>query len=167
MFSLHIDTARTWRGGQSQVMYTVMGLRAIGQRAALVAHPEGELYRRMSEGLDLIPLAPRHEIDLAAAWRLSRVIRQLRPDVIHAHDPHGVAMAATALSITSPKPKPPLVAARRVEFRIAHNSFSRWKYSQVDCFIANSGAIRDRLVADGIPRTKIVVVNEGVDVERI
>jgi len=167
MFSLHIDTARTWRGGQSQVMYTVMGLRQLDQRAALVAHPEGELYRRMSEGLDLIPLAPMHEIDLAAAWRLSRVIRQLRPDILQAHDPHAVAMAATALSISSPKPRPPLVASRRVEFRIAHHSFSRWKYSQVDCFVANSTAIRDRLVADGIPREKTTIVNEGVDVERI
>lgn len=148
-------------------MYTVTGLRARGDRAALVAHPEGELLRRMSEGLDLIPLAPLHEIDLAAAWRLSRVIKQLRPDVVHAHDPHAVAMAATALSITSPSPRPVLVAARRVEFRIAHNSFSRWKYGQVDCFIANSGAIRDRLAADGIPASKISVVNEGVDVERI
>jgi glycosyltransferase involved in cell wall biosynthesis len=166
MFSLHIDTARSWRGGQSQVMYTVLGLREIDQRAALVAHPQGELYRRMSEGLDLIPLAPLHEIDLAAAWRLSRVVRQLRPDVIQAHDPHAVAMAALALSISSPKPKPPLVASRRVEFRIAHHSFSRWKYGQVDCFIANSTAIRDRLVADGIPRGK-TIVNEGVDVERI
>jgi len=167
VFSLHIDTATTWRGGQSQVLYTVQGLRAIGERAVLVAHPEGELLRRMREGHDLIPLAPRNEIDLAAAWRLSRVLKQLRPDVIHAHDPHGVAMASTALSIASPTPRPPLVASRRIEFRIAHNSFSRWKYSQVDCFIANSGAIRDRLVADGIPRPKIVVVNEGVDVERI
>ncbi len=80
-------------------MYTVLGLREIGHRAALVGHPDGELLRRMSEGLDLIPLAPRNEIDLAAAWRLSRVIKQLKPDVIHAHDPHGVAMAAMALSI--------------------------------------------------------------------
>jgi len=167
MFSLHVDTARTWRGGQSQVMYTVLGLRLLEQRAALVAHPEGALYKRMSEGLDLIPLAPKHEIDLAAAWRLSRVIRQLRPDVVQAHDPHAVAMAATALSISSPVPKPPLIASRRVEFRIAHNSFSRWKYGQVDCFIANSEAIRNRLVADGIPREKTTVVNEGVDVERI
>ena len=131
MFSLHIDTARTWRGGQGQVMHTVMGLRAQRQRAALAAHPEGELFRRMSEGTDLIPLAPRNEIDLAAAWRLSRVLKQLRPDVIHAHDPHGVAMAATALSIASPSPEPPLVASRRIEFRIAHNSFSKWKYGRV------------------------------------
>ena len=30
MFSLHVDTARTWRGGQNQVLLTVNGLRAIG-----------------------------------------------------------------------------------------------------------------------------------------
>ena len=29
-FSLHIDTAISWRGGQSQVLQTVMGLRARG-----------------------------------------------------------------------------------------------------------------------------------------
>ena len=37
MFSLHIDTARTWRGGQNQVLLTVIGLREIGYRATLVA----------------------------------------------------------------------------------------------------------------------------------
>lgn len=167
MLSLHIDTARTWRGGQSQVLYTVLGLRAIGQRAVLVAHPDGELLRRVREGHDVVPLAPRSEVDLAAGWRLSRVMKQLRPDVIHAHDPHGVAMTATALSMVSLRPRPAVVASRRIEFRIARNSFSRWKYAQIDRFIANSGAIRDRLAADGIPRDKIVVVNEGVDVERI
>jgi glycosyltransferase involved in cell wall biosynthesis len=144
-----------------------MGLRAMRQRAALVAHPDGELFRRMSEGTDLIPLAPRNEIDLAAAWRLSRVLKQYRPDIVHAHDPHGVAMAATALSIISLSPSPALVASRRIEYRIGHNSFSRWKYDQVECFIAISEAVRDRLIADGIPRAKTTVVHEGVDVERI
>lgn len=167
VFSLHIDTARGWRGGQSLVLHTVLGLRAIGHRAALVAHPEGELLRRMSEGHDLIPLAPLSEVDLTAAWRLSRVIKRLAPDVIHAHDPHAVAMASTALSIVAPSPKPVLVASRRIASHMARNSFSRWKYSQIDGFIANSIVIRDRLVAEGIPRAKITIVNEGVDVERI
>ena len=94
MFSLHVDTARTWRGGQNQVLLTVNGLRAIGQRAAIVAHPGGELRNRVAEGLELIPIAPRTEVDLSAAWRFSRLIKRLAPDVIHAHDPHGVAMAA-------------------------------------------------------------------------
>jgi glycosyltransferase involved in cell wall biosynthesis len=167
VFSLHIDTAQTWRGGQSQVRYTVLGLRAIGHRAALVADPAGALFQRMSEGLDLVPLSTRGEIDLAAAWRLSRVLKQLRPDVVHAHDPSGVAMAATALSIAAPRPRPTLVASRRIEFAIARNSFSTWKYSQVDCFLAISRAVRDRLVSDRIPSSKVEIVHEGVDVERI
>src|SRR5712664_1191171 len=99
MFSLHVDTARTWRGGQNQVLLTVSGLRALGHRAALVAHPDGELRRRAAEGMELIPLAPRTEMDLSAAWRLSRVVKQLRPDVIHAHDAHAIAMASLALSL--------------------------------------------------------------------
>src|SRR6476646_7378770 len=114
MFSLHIDTARTWRGGQNQVLLTVNGLRAMGQRAALVAHPDGELRRRAAEGLELIPLASRAELDLAAAWRLWRVIRRLRPDVIHAHDAHAVALASLALSIQAGTRRgsgPPLIVS--------------------------------------------------------
>lgn len=167
MFSLHIDTARTWRGGQNQVLLTVLGLRALGHRAALVAHPDGELRRRAEEGLELIALAPRNEMDFSAAWRLSRVVRTLRPDIVHAHDPHAVAFAALALSLNTRAPAPPLVAARRVDFHIKGNSFSRWKYRQVDCFIAASEAIRRMLVGDGIAEDRAVTVHEGIDWGRI
>jgi glycosyltransferase involved in cell wall biosynthesis len=168
MFSLHIDTARTWRGGQNQVLLTVNGLREIGQRTALVAHPDGELRRRAAEGLDLIPLVPRTEVDLTAAWRLSRVMKRLQPDIVHAHDPHGVAMAALALSLgTGSKTvyaPPPLIASRRVDFHLKGNSFSRWKHRQVDCFIAASDAIRQMLIGDGVPSEKTTTVHEGIDI---
>ncbi|MBI3491314.1 MAG: glycosyltransferase, partial [Acidobacteria bacterium] len=171
MFSLHVDTARTWRGGQNQVLLTVNGLRAIGQRAALVAHPDGELRTRVEEGLELIPIAPKTEMDLSAAWRFSRLLKKLAPDVIHAHDPHGVAMASLALSLGAPSAKggvaPALVASRRVDFHLKGNSFSRWKYRQVDCFIAASEAIRQMLVTDGVPEDRTVTVHEGIDVDHV
>jgi glycosyltransferase involved in cell wall biosynthesis len=167
MFSLHIDTARTWRGGQNQVLLTVNGLREIGQRAALVAHPDGELRKRAAEGLELVPLAPKAEMDLTAAWRLNRVIKRLKPDVIHAHDAHGVAMASLALSLGSKDIEPPLVVSRRVDFHLRHNSFSRWKHRQVDCFIAASEAIRKMLVSDGVPEERTVTVHEGIDVDHV
>lgn len=173
MFSLHIDTARTWRGGQNQVLLTVNGLRALGHRAALVAHPDGELRRRAAEGMDLIPIAPRMEMDLSAAWQLSRAIRRLGPDIVHAHDAHGVAMAALALSMGAASTTraggraPALVAARRVDFHFRGNSFSRWKQRQVDCFIAASEAIRRILIADGIPAERTITVHEGIDVEHV
>jgi glycosyltransferase involved in cell wall biosynthesis len=171
MFSLHIDTARTWRGGQNQVLLTVNGLREIGHRAALVAHPDGELRRRAEEGLDLIPIAPRNEMDLSAAWRLARVVKRLRPDVIHAHDPHGIAMGSLALSLGASSAKdgkaPALVASRRVDFHLKGNSLSRWKHRQVDCFIAASEAIRKILLNDGVPEDRAVTIHEGIDVDRV
>lgn len=170
MFSLHIDTARTWRGGQNQVLLTVNGLREIGQRTALVAHPDGELRKRAAEGLELVPLAPKSEMDLTAAWRLNRVIKRLQPDIIHAHDAHGVAMASLALSLGAAGAthgEPPLVVSRRVDFHLRHNSFSRWKHRQVDCFIAASEAIRQMLIADGVPADRTVTVHEGIDVGHV
>src|SRR5260221_3828719 len=136
MFSLHIDTARTWRGGQNQVLLTVNGLRAMGQRAALVAHPDRELRLRPVEWLELIPIAPKSEMDLTAAWRLSRLTRQLGPDIIHAHDAHCVAIAALALSLGGAssytggrgeaRRGPAFVVSRRVDFHLQGNSVSRW-----------------------------------------
>jgi glycosyltransferase involved in cell wall biosynthesis len=167
MFSLHIDTARTWRGGQNQVLVTIMGLRALGHRTLLVAHPRGELRQRAKEGLDMLPLAPRTEMDLSAAWRLSRLVKQLKPDIIHAHDPHGVAMAGLALSMSTQLTKPPLVASRRVDFRLRRTALSRWKYRQVDCFICASEAIRRLLIADGVVESRAITVHEGIDLSRV
>lgn len=141
-------------------------MRAIGHRAALVAHPAGELRQRAAEGLELIPLAPRTEMDLSAAFRLARVLSRLRPDVVHAHDPHGVAMAALALSMGS-GPQPPLVASRRVDFHIKGNAFSRWKHRQVACFICASELIRRMIASDGIPDDRAVTVHEGIDLQHV
>lgn len=167
MFSLHIDTERSWRGGQRQVLLTVMGLRQRGHRAALIAHPDGELAKRASEGHDLIRLAPRAEVDLHAGWKVSRVIKMLQPAVIHAHDPHAVALASLARSFSTSRTGPLLIASRRVAFHLKAHAFSRWKYHQVDCFIAASDAIRQTLIGDGIEPNRVVTVHEGIDVDRV
>ena len=142
-------------------------MRARGHRAVLVAHREGELLRRASEGPDLVPLAPVNEIDLAAAWKLSKIIREWSPAIVHAHDPHAVSMAALALSFGAPSPRPKLVASRRVDFHLQSHTFSQWKYRQMDGFIAASAAIKAILVQDGIPAGRIAVVHDGIDVDKI
>jgi glycosyltransferase involved in cell wall biosynthesis len=98
---------------------------------------------------------------------LSRLVKRLQPAVLHAHDPHGVAMAALALSMGVNAPAPALVASRRVDFHLKTNSFSRWKYRQVDAFIAASDAIRRMLIGDGVPADRAVTVHEGIDVEHV
>src|SRR3990170_4175016 len=107
MRSVHIDTARTWRGGQNQVLLTVTGLAEIGHQAVLVAHEGGELRLRASEGLRFIGFAPRSEFDVQAAWQLAKVFGDLRPDVVHAHEPMAVALTAMALQVKTAQAQPP------------------------------------------------------------
>lgn len=145
----------------------MLGLRERGHRAVLVAHPDGELHRRAAEGPDLVALAPASEIDVATAWKLSRVVRQYRPDIVHAHDPHALAMAAMALSFGASAPVPSLVASRRVDFHLGGNSFSRWKYQQVHRFIAASRAIKEILIEDAVPADRVDVVHDGIDAGKV
>ena len=167
MFSFHIDTSRSWQGAQNQTLLTVLGLRGAGHRAWLAAHPDGELKRHAEEGLELLPIAPRSEMDFASGWRLSRALRQLRPDILHAHDPHAVAMASMATSMAYPPPCPPIVASRRVAFRIKRNAFSLWKYHQVDLFLCASEVVRQHLIADGIPARITTTVHDGIDLTHV
>jgi L-malate glycosyltransferase len=166
--SVHIDTARTWRGGQNQVLMTVTGLAEAGHQAILVAHEAGELKRRASEGLRFIGFSPRSEFDVHAGWQLARVLREIDPDVVHAHDPMAVSLAAMALQMRAGLLRRPLVvASRRVDFHLKRHAFSKWKYGHVDVFIAASEVIRSILVGDGVPADRIEVVHDGVNVTTI
>ena len=76
-------------------------------------------------------------------------------------------MAALALSMSTQPKRAPLIAARRVDFRLKGNALSRWKYDQVDLFICASDAIRRMLIADGLPEARAVTVHEGIDLAHV
>ena len=165
MRSLHIDTARTWRGGQNQVLLTVNGMTEAGHDATLLAHENGELRRRAGEGLRFIGFSPRSEFDIQAGWQLAGILRAREPDVIHAHDPMAVSLAAMAMQMRGAStPRPLVVASRRVDFHLKHHAFSRWKYGHVDVFIAASRTIAAILEQDGIAPDRIAVVHDGVNI---
>jgi glycosyltransferase involved in cell wall biosynthesis len=54
-----------------------------------------------------------------------------------------------------------------VDFHLQGHSFSKWKYRQVDLFLAASNAIRQILEHDGIDADRVVVVHDGIDVGKI
>jgi glycosyltransferase involved in cell wall biosynthesis len=163
--SVHVDTAKTWRGGQNQVLQLVTGLESLGHPTWLVAHAGGELKRRAQEGLRFVGLTPHSEFDMQAAWQLGRILRDAKPEVIHAHDPMGVALAAMALQMYRPAAgrAPLVVASRRVDFHLKRHAFSKWKYRHIDVFIAASAVIARILAHDGIAADRIEIVHDGVN----
>ncbi|MEO8483825.1 MAG: glycosyltransferase [Acidobacteriota bacterium] len=168
MRSLHIDTARTWRGGQNQVLLTVNGLREVDHDAILLAHEQGELKRRAGDGAHVRGFVPRSEFDVQAGWQLVRILGDVQPDVVHAHDPMAVSLVAMALQMSTSQPRRPLVvASRRVDFHLKRHAFSRWKYKHVDVFIAASRPIAAILEQDGVTADRVEIVHDGVNVHAI
>ena len=158
--TLHLSTAHTWRGGENQILLLAQGLVARGHRALVVAPKGAPLLERAHEaGLATRALTLRGELNPAGAWRLARLLREVRPDVLHLHDGHAVLpgqLAARAL----PGSRLAVIAHRRTSFPLR----GRWKYAgRVDKVIAISQAARERVLAAGVAPARVAVVYSGLE----
>jgi len=167
MNTVHINTERTWRGGEQQTLFLLLGLRARGHDVALIAPPESPLAERAGAGgLPVHRIRMRGEADPFAVVRIRAIIARGGFDLLHMHTSHAHSLGGLA-SIGLPIAR---IVSRRVDFSIFRNSFlglNRWKYRLgVDRYIAVSGAIRDVLAADGIDPARVSIVRSGVDPAR-
>jgi glycosyltransferase involved in cell wall biosynthesis len=158
----HIDTERTWRGGEQQAFSLMEGLKSRGHYNLLISHRDSVLSERARGHFSMMEVAPWGEWDFVAAHFLNRRIKSERIDVIHAHTGHGVSLAVLASMGT----RIPVVITRRVDFPLSQNLFSQWKYARVQQVVAISDGVKKVLLSSGIPDKKITVVHSGVDFNR-
>ncbi len=164
--SLHLDTERTWRGGEQQVLYLVDGLRQRGHVAEVVGPPESPFVKRAREAGAVAHEVPlRGELSPRAIRRVAAILKAGAFDLIHAHTSHAHAIAAIAARLARPAR---CVVSRRVDFPIRRGPFSRMKYRfGVDRYVAISRAVRDVLVGGGVNEERIRVVPSGIDLARL
>lgn len=163
---LHVDTERTWRGGQQQVAYLAEGLHRRGVPTAVACPPRSSLARHCSRaGIQCVPVPMCGELDVIAGARIAQICRRRRFGIVHLHSGHAVTLGIWAKALV---PSLRLVVTRRVDFPIGRNVFSRMKYSTrlLDRIVCISEAIRDLLIADGISPERLVVIPSGVDLDR-
>ena len=141
---LHVDTGRTLRGGQRQLLLLMKGLDTHGHTQELLARAATLRQRR---GAAVSPMR------LATAAG--------RADVIHAHS--GRAHTLAALFGRGK----PLVVSRRVAFPVRKGWLSGRKYARARHYIAVSEFVRAQLVRDGIPRGTVSVVYDAVAAEEL
>jgi len=155
---LHVDSGRSWRGGQRQVFLLATGLRDLGYRVLVVAPTGSPLIRRADRaGLPTYRLTLRGEWDIGSARELRAVAREWSADIVHAHDARSHAIARLALL---GKRKTRLVVTRRVAFPPKQ---VRLKYRRgIDAFIAISNAVKAVMIRAGVPSDRIDVVYSGI-----
>ncbi len=159
---LHVDSERSWRGGERQVLELMRRQRARGDDPHLAAPPGSALASRATaEGFPIHPVPMRGTWDLLSAFRLARLHRTLRPDVAHWHAARAHALGAVASALA---PGPARILSRRVDFPVRRTPGSRLLYAlPIDTIIAISNGVRDALVRSGVPAGRIHVVPSGID----
>ena len=163
---LHINTEKTWRGGESQVFYLVTGLREAGYRICVAAIPGSALAERCKKaGIDLFPVKMAGDLDIGAASRIARFARDRGFDILHGHTARAHAIGILARFLGAPGR---LVVARRLDFPVAPGLANRLKYrsSRVDMYLAVADIIRRILVDAGVAEEKVRVVNSCIDLAR-
>jgi len=157
---LLVDLDSQWRGGQSQALLLLRGLRARGHEAELLSVSGAALAERaraagvpahlVSGGAFRRPQAPR---------LLRKLLRERRFDLIHANEAH----ALTAAWLARAHHAVPVVAARRVLFPVGRGALSLARYRSASRIVAISTAVRDELCAAALDAARIEIIPDGVE----
>lgn len=164
---LHINTARTWRGGEQQTFNLIAGLHKREVPVGLVCQPNSPLAEKaQSYGIPVFEIAIKSEADISAALKIRTVCRQYGVTLTHAHTAHAHTVAYWATLGSSIK----RLVSRRVDFSIYRHDFMKinWlKYRYMaHHYVAISRYIKGVLVNDGLNANNISVVHSGVDPQR-
>ena len=164
--TLHVDTERTWRGGEQQALNLATGLAARGHVAEVAGHPGCPYVERSAgAGLTAHEIPMRGELNPMAITRLARCLRRGTFDLVHAHTSHAHTLASAAAALAGGVR---CVVSRRVDFELRRGPFRRLKYGRgVDRYIAISKAVRDVLVRGGADPDRVRIVPSGIDPRRL
>ncbi|MGH7742252.1 MAG: glycosyltransferase [Candidatus Eiseniibacteriota bacterium] len=156
----HLDTGRSWRGGQAQVLQLMQGLRERGVENRLLAPPGPLADRAREAGIETLEWRSHGDFDVAATLAAMRRLGGV--DVAHAHSAHAHAIGVPAARLAR---VPAVVVSRRVDFSVATHAFSRLKYRlPVDRYLCISRGVMDVMRSAGVPASRLALVPSGVPI---
>jgi L-malate glycosyltransferase len=156
---LFVDLEREWRGGQSQALLTIQGLRDNGHEVKLLAARNSPLAQRTARKGIPVHQVPRFGLRAWAASAMRQLIAEGRFDLVHLNEPHAV----TAAWMAGVQARVPLLFSRRIGFPLQNKWVSRQRYRAVDRFLPNCNDVARSLLKAGIAPERMTVVYEGVE----
>jgi glycosyltransferase involved in cell wall biosynthesis len=151
-------------GAGVQLFELARGLRARGH-AVVVATRPSQLWaaKCRAAGIAHHALPMRRGVDVRSVLGLRAIMREHRPQVVHAHKGRARTLALLA---GLAGPRPPLVLNRGVSFPLTRWSRLGYTTRRVRAVVAVCESIKRGLVAAGVPSSKVAVIYSGTDTER-
>jgi glycosyltransferase involved in cell wall biosynthesis len=156
---LLVDLGSAWRGGQSQALLLLQGLRARGHDAELVSVPGAALAERARAAGIRVHTAAATLGRLGAAGLIRRLLREHRFEILHANEAH----ALTAVWLAGAHRQARVVVSRRVVFPLKGSRLARARYRAARRILAISRFVAQRVEDSGLPAGVVRVVYDGVE----
>ncbi|NOZ09833.1 MAG: glycosyltransferase family 4 protein [Gammaproteobacteria bacterium] len=158
---VHVETGTNLYGGALQVLYLLEGLSERKVENILVCPASSQIGSAAQNLADKIyPVPMAGDLDLMFIYRLWRILRSERPDLLHLHSRRGAdilgGLAGRLAGI-------PVVLSRRVD-NPESSTWAAIKYRLYRKVITISENIREVLLQAGVPGGKVVCVPSAVDV---
>ena len=117
---LHINTAKTWRGGERQTFYLISNLNNRGFLCYCICQKESQLQEKLIENdLPHFAVRMRCELDLIAAKKIAQISKRINAKILHMHTAHAHSLGFISNLFNN---IPINIVSRRVDFRIKKNS---------------------------------------------
>lgn len=163
---LHLSSEKSWRGGEQQMAYLIQELKVLGIDSAVAARSGSEFEKWcLNNNIPLISIPFKNDFDLSSAFKIKAYCKKHNFDFIHMHSSrsHSLAVLATTIGNTVP-----LILARRVDFPLKKNFFSKKKYnhSAIKKIICVSDKIKELVIKATHQPEKCITVYDGVDLHR-
>lgn len=159
---LHSESSTGWGGQENRTLNELISMRERGHELAVVSRPGARLIERAKEaGFQTFAVDMRGAIDFPAIFKLRRVMRQFRAEIVNTHSGRDTQLAGMAARSMLNRPR--LVRTRHLALPIT----SKFSYSVLpDHVVTVSKFVENYLVEAGIARQKITTVSTGVDFSR-
>lgn len=161
---LQISSAQFLGGGERYLADLANALAERGHEVFAIVRPNSPLVAELSklERANVKSLALRNSFDAQSARRLAAFVKAHRIEVVHAHMARDYPLAAYAAWNSHAR----FVVTRHVLFPM--HRLHKLTLARVWRAIAVSNAVALQLRAEGVvPREKIAVIQNGVDIERL
>ena len=164
---LHLNSEKSWRGGEQQLFYLLEELPKYGVGSLIACRPKTPIaWRAQERNWPYAALPFCNELDLYTAYRIKKLCSLHQIDLVHAHAAKAHSAAFLAGFFYS-KPLP-LVVSRRVDYALGRHWLSRAKYNTkaVKKIICVSRAVEGSLKPYISEPQKLVTIHSGIDLSR-
>ena len=163
---LHLNSERTWRGGEKQISILLEELTKnyIDINFIVVCRLNSPLYHYcIKKKYTTIGLKFRNELDLFSAYQLKKICKNYHIDIIHIHAARAHAIAFLSYLLFKNRVK--VILSRRVDYHIKNNFFSiaKYNYPSIKKVLCVSYEVK-KIISNSLKNSKICeVVFDGID----